>query len=52
MAEFRAVNWYTCTCDWWTKFCDEHHRAFARVPVEVLEQYRVAAPSYEEEEER
>lgn len=36
------VSWYTCDDHWLTKYCDEHHRAIARVPVSVLEPYVVS----------
>lgn len=38
-----SVSWYTCDCaetSWITKYCDEHHRAHAVIPLSVLEQYR------------
>lgn len=38
--DYVNVSWYTCDCDWWTKYCDEHHRASARVPIDVLEEYK------------
>lgn len=35
----RTVHWYTCECEYWSKYCDEHHRKFATIPVSVLNQY-------------
>lgn len=34
------VSWYDCDCEWLSKYCDDHHRKYAHVPVEVLEKYR------------
>lgn len=40
-----AVHWYTCDCaetiGYVSKYCDNHHTAYARVPKSVLDQYRV-----------
>lgn len=35
----RVVYWYNCDCDWLSKYCDEHHRATARIPLAVLRSY-------------
>lgn len=40
--KMQVVSYYACNCAdsyWNTKYCDEHHRAYARIPVSVLEQY-------------
>ena len=34
------VTWYTCDCDWRTKYCEQAHSASADIPVRVLEEYR------------
>lgn len=33
------VSWYTCDCDYISKYCDDYHRACALVPVSALEPY-------------
>ena len=38
-APSRVVHWYTCSCQWLSKFCDEYHRASSRVPVSVLREH-------------
>lgn len=35
------VTYYTCNCDYLSKYCDEHHLSGALVPVSILEQYRI-----------
>jgi hypothetical protein len=35
-----TVRFYTCNCEWTSKYCDEYHTAVAHVPVSVLETYR------------
>lgn len=40
MPETVYVSWYTCNCDWLTKYCDDHHQAGAFIPRTILEQYR------------
>lgn len=42
------VSWFTCTCEWTTKFCEENHRATARVPLAVLAHYRVPSSTDQE----
>lgn len=37
--ETRVVYWYFCICDVRSKYCDEYHRASARVPLRVLDSY-------------
>jgi len=34
------VGWYDHDCEWLTKYCDEHHRVGAMVPMSVLSQYK------------
>lgn len=34
------VSWYTCNCDYLSKYCDEYHQASALVPASVLEEHR------------
>ncbi len=34
-----TVHFFTCDCEWATKFCDEYHTATAIIPREVVEQY-------------
>lgn len=34
-----TVSWYTCDCEWITKYCDEEHYATAVVPKSVLSEY-------------
>ena len=34
-----SVRYYTCNCEWISKYCDEFHTARALVPVAVLEKY-------------
>lgn len=34
------VSWHDCSCDWLSKYCDEHHRKTALVPIEVLNEWR------------
>ena len=36
MNDMIRVHFYTCDCDWWTKYCDEFHRASALVARENL----------------
>lgn len=40
-AETVAVSWYNCDCDYTSKYCDEYHKSYARIPKFVLEQYEV-----------
>lgn len=35
------VHYYTCDCDYISKYCDEYHTAYARIPKSVLDEYRV-----------
>jgi hypothetical protein len=35
------VYWYDHDCAWITKYCDEHHRAGANIPLDVLNSYVV-----------
>lgn len=35
------VHWYSCDCDVRSKYCDEYHRRYGRVPLSVLEGYEV-----------
>lgn len=35
------VTYYTCDCDFLSKYCDEHHLSGALIPVSVLDQYRI-----------
>ena len=42
LSDTRVVYWYSCNCDWISKYCDEHHREVARVPLAVLNEYRIA----------
>lgn len=39
LEDSRVVYWYKCNCDWVTKICEEEHRAYARVPLDVLNEY-------------
>lgn len=34
-----TVRYYTCSCEWTSKYCDEEHTATARVPLWVLANY-------------
>lgn len=34
------VRYYTCNCEWTSKYCDEFHQAGVSIPVSVLETYR------------
>lgn len=38
-----SVPRYACNCDWVTKYCDEEHRVYAKVPVSVLMPYVVGS---------
>jgi transcriptional regulator with XRE-family HTH domain len=38
-SEMIAVAWYEHTCEWVTKFCDEHHLRYAHVPADALKRY-------------
>ena len=31
-----AVSWADCDCEWETKYCNENHRRWSRVPRSVL----------------
>lgn len=42
------VSWYTCDCDYISKYCDDYHRVGALVPVSVLEPYYVEGVDYGE----
>lgn len=41
MTNTKRVYWYTCDCEWTTKYCDEYHMAAADVPYHVLEEWKV-----------
>lgn len=34
-----TVRWATCTCDVWTKYCDEFHTQIARIPLSKIKQW-------------
>jgi hypothetical protein len=34
-----TVYYYDHTCEWISKYCDEHHRRHAVIPVDVLAKY-------------
>lgn len=40
-----SVSWYNCDCGdafgFTSKYCDEYHQSYARIPKVVLEQYEV-----------
>lgn len=44
--ETRYVPWYMCNCEWASKYCDDYHRAGARIPLSVLEQYEAKEVRY------
>jgi hypothetical protein len=35
------VSWYEHDCDYLTKYCDEYHKVGARIPLEILTQYKI-----------
>lgn len=35
-----TVSYYTCNCDWRSKYCDENHMAFVTIPMSVLDEYK------------
>lgn len=39
-ADTRVVYFYTCDCAWISNYCETEHTASARIPLDVLEQYR------------
>ena len=34
-----GVWYYDHECEWLTKYCDEFHRVYVRVPLSVLKEY-------------
>ena len=46
--KYITVSWYDCDCEWTTKYCDEEHRRYARVPVSVLRTYAYFDPERRE----
>lgn len=37
------VHWYSCDCDYLSKYCEDNHRQVASVPEYVLTPYIVAS---------
>lgn len=36
-----AISYYTCSCDWISKYCDDYHRDTVLIPLDALEKYRM-----------
>ena len=34
-----TVRWDTCDCEVWSKYCDEYHTGFARIPLSKIKEW-------------